>query len=693
MAERLADDAFQLETPSVYSAGEGNEREEEDNVESVQQHEAPSRVLQLEANLVELNEAAHAFKLLNEKQTAELNAKEILLARKQDHVDELVQQLQTRDAQLESLRSELLSRDAHIRDLLAQVDELQDQLKKDEEDFSMVTAALEAQEIVVTKKNQEIAMINDCEQQLRKELDRAQVIIRRLEKNVEELHPEQADACLSPRSFHENQLIQLRDDAITAKTREVWLLTGQNDQLRVQLDDLETAMEQLQTSYISKENDMARKQRKIDKLEMEIDALQVSKSQAQGREKAMEIATTQNAKLLQALEAQERMTEATTERADRTERECEQLRQSLHAFLEKSAASDVEAIHKTKQAEEKTAIVTTLQEKLQRERKALQQELSNARMHSQLEIEKIQSELVMRRNKQYELTLKLQDVEARLHDTSDAAETAGEQLLATRCRMEELECVLHDALQWKQQLEDKVAADATEAARAQETHAKQLHETQSEIAILTAQLQELKQGLVKKLAQEKYLERQAVEFKQLVESKDAFVREQNERIHRLVQEVNREAQTRAEVELEKQLLHDQLDTCRKQMVSTLQEAADQTRRAQENTKRIATKFEQLEIEYLKEQTGKSKLVVLFADAFTAAGVALAETNSRSAWATSQCLDLRECWLADHDLLPLLRMLEHAPESLTRVDLRSNRITQDGMRSFALFAKKLYKQLQ
>ncbi|KAF1328510.1 hypothetical protein FI667_g6755, partial [Globisporangium splendens] len=283
MAERLADDAFQLEAPSVYIAGEGNEREEEESVESVQpqqQHEAPSRVLQLEADLIELNETAHAFKLLNEKQTAELNAKEILLARKQERVDELVQQLQTRDAQLENLRSELLSRDARIKDLLAQVDELQDQLKKDEEDFFMVTAALESQELVVAKRNQEIAAVNDREQQLRKELDRAQVIIRRLEKNVEELHPEQADACLSPRSFHENQLIQLRDDAITAKTREVWLLTCQNDQLRVQLDDLEVAMEQLQTSYISKENDVARKQRKIDKLEMEIDALQVSKSQA-----------------------------------------------------------------------------------------------------------------------------------------------------------------------------------------------------------------------------------------------------------------------------------------------------------------------------------------------------------------------------------------------------------------------------
>lgn len=642
------------------------------------------RVHALEADLVELNETAHAFKLLNEKQVAEINAKELLLMRKNERIDELLQQLKARDAQLEVKNNELQERDARIKQLQMEIVDLHDQLKKEEEDFSMVTAALEAKEQALVKKTQELLAASEIEKLVRKDLDRSQVIIRRLEKNVEDLCPEQADACLSPRSFHENQLIQLRDDAISAKTREVWLLTGQNDQLRVQLDDLEAAMEQLQTNFISKENDVARKQRKIDKLEMEIEALQVSRSQAEGREKAMEIATTQNQKLLLALEAQERTNEELLERAERIERECEQLRKTHYSFLEKSAVSEVEVIHKTKEAEEKTSIVNNLQTKLQRERKVLQQELSTARLNYQMEIEKMQSELVMRRNKQYELTLKLQDVEARLHAADDGFEDTSEQLLATRCRMEELERVLQDALQWKIHLEQQLSFHTMEATQNSNAQQKQTQEAQSEIVTLKAQLKELKDELVKKLSQEKHLARQIHEFKQLVDVKEALVREQRDRINRLVQEVNRESQARAEVELEKQLLCDQLEKLREQMEGAIKDVEAQKRRLDEKHRLLQEKFETLESECTKEQVGKSKLVMKFADTFAAAAV----PANRNAWTSLGNLDLRECWLADHDLLPLLRMLEHAPDALTRVDLRSNRITQDGMRVLAVFVKKL-----
>ncbi|KAJ8507927.1 hypothetical protein ON010_g18921 [Phytophthora cinnamomi] len=344
-----------------------------------------------------------------------------------------------------------------------QTEELREQVKKDEEDFAMVCSALDAREQTLVKKTQELAAAVETEKRLRKELDRHQGTIRRLEKNVEELQPEKADACLSPRSFHENQLIRLRDDAIEAKTREVWLLSGQNDQLRVQLDELEAALEQLQRNVISKENDLVRRQRKIDRLEAEIDALQVSRSQAEGREKAMEIATTQNEKLLQALEAQEQNADELKARLEDSERECEQLRNSHREHIARSAESEVEVLHQTRQAEEKASAVTSLQEKLRRERKALQEELSSSHLNYQMEIEKVQSELVMRRNKQYDLTLKLQDVEARLHEAVDRRESADEQLLAAQCRMQEFERVLQDSLEWKKQLEAELASQKESA--------------------------------------------------------------------------------------------------------------------------------------------------------------------------------------------------------------------------------------
>ncbi|KAG7395298.1 LPXTG-motif cell wall anchor domain protein [Phytophthora boehmeriae] len=583
------------------------------------------RVRELEQAVVELDDTTQAFKLLAEKQAAEINAKELLLTRKSEYVDELLEQLKVLGGKLEARTAEVQTLESRALKLEAQATELREQVHKDEEDFAMVCAALDAREQMLAKKNSDLAVAAETEKQLRKELERHQGAIRRLEKNVEDLQPEKADACLSPRSFHENQLIRLRDDAIEAKTREVWLLTGQNDQLRVQLDELETALENLQSNVISKENDLVRRQRKIDRLETEIDALQVSRSQAEGREKAMEIATTQNAKLLQALEAQERSTEEMKARLEDCERECEQLRNTHREHIARSAESEVEVLHRTRQAEEKASIVSSLQEKLRRERKLLQEELSSSHLNYQMEIEKVQSELVMRRNKQYDLTLKLQDVEARLHEAVDRRESADEQLLAAQCRMQELERVLQDSLQCKKKLEEELESQKKRSGASVEKQNKILSEAKREIAALQKQLEGMKEALAKKLIQEKQHELRHLEEKQVFSAQEALAREQKERIHRLVRDVNRESQMRAGVELEKAAIKDQLETLRQQTENIIRECLEQKQQIQDKKQQLTEKFWQLTNEFHAVQSAKTKLVVRFADACTRAASASVAT--------------------------------------------------------------------
>ncbi|KAE8898784.1 hypothetical protein PF005_g8180 [Phytophthora fragariae] len=640
------------------------------------------RIRQLEESVVELDNTAKAFKLLAEKQAAEINAKEILLARKTEYVDELLEQIKALTSKFEAKTAETQAMELKVQKANAQTEELREQVKKDEEDFAMVCAALDAREQTQVKKNQELAASTETEKQLRKEVERQQGAIRRLEKNVEDLQPEKADACLSPRSFHENQLIRLRDDAIEAKTREVWLFSGQNDQLRVQLDELEAALEQLQRNVISKENDLVRRQRKIDRLEAEIDALQVSRSQAEGREKAMEIATTQNEKLLQALEAQERNAEELKSRLEDSERECEQLRGSHREHIARSAESEVEVLHRTRQAEEKASAVTALQEKLRRERRALQAELSSSHLNYQMEIEKVQSELVMRRNKQYDLTLKLQDVEARLHEAIDRRESAEEQLLAAQCRMQELERVLQDSLEWKKQLEAELASQKDSAAASDEKLNKLLVEAKREIAVLQKQLQGMKEGLAQKLAQEKQQELRHRETKQLLSAQEALSLEQKERIHRLVRDVNRESQARAAVEIEKTLLKDQLEALRQQSESVIRDCMEQKQQVIDKRQRLAEKFTELTAEFHAVQRAKSKLVGKFADAYTS-------LPSGVAWPASDCLEMRECWLVDEDVRPVLKILDsEGATKLKRVDLRCNRLTSESMGRLLVFLKKL-----
>ncbi|ETN07805.1 hypothetical protein PPTG_13110 [Phytophthora nicotianae INRA-310] len=659
----------------------------EENVEELDLHDSEAvqaRIQQLTLIIVDLDDAAQAFKLLAEKQAAEINAKEILLARKTEYVDELLEQINTLTMRLDAKTNETQVMETRMHKVSAQMEELREQVKKDEEDFAMVCAALDSREQTLVKKNGELTVAIEKEKQLRKEIDRHQGVIRRLEKNVEELQPEKADACLSPRSFHENQLIRLRDDAIEAKTREVWLLSGQNDQLRVQLDELEAALEQLQRNVISKENDIVRRQRKIDRLEAEIDALQVSRSQAEGREKAMEIATTQNEKLLQALEAQERNTEELKARLDDRERECEQLRSSHRDHIERSAESEVEVLHRTRQAEEKASAVGALQEKLHRERKFLQEELSSSHLNHQMEIEKLQGELVKRRNKQYELTLKLQDVETRLHEAVDRRENAEEQLMAAQCRMQELERVLRDSLGCKKQLETQLSSQKASDFQEFEKQSKILIGAKNEIRGLQKQLEEMKEAITKRVALEKQQELRNRETRQLLSAQEALTLEQRERIHRLVKDVNRESQARAALELEKTLMRDQLEALRRQSESNVLECLGQKKQIQDKRQRLAEKFTELTTEFHTLQTAKSKLVNKYADIF-----GKAVSSNGIVWPSSDCLELRECWLVDDDLRPILKVLDsEGLGRLKRVDLRYNRITSEGMGRLLVFLKKL-----
>ncbi|RLN71255.1 hypothetical protein BBJ28_00017485 [Nothophytophthora sp. Chile5] len=638
-----------------------------------------ARVAALEHALQELDDSAQTLKLLAEKQAAEINAKELLLARKSEYVDELLEQLKALGTKLEAKTAETLALETRSKRLDMEADELRDQLRKEEEEFAMVCAALEASEQALGRKNGELAAAGGAEKQLRRELERQQSVVRRLETSVEQLQPEKADASLSPRSFRENQLIRLRDDALEAKTRELWLLSGRNDQLHVQLDELEAALEQLQRTVLAKENDLVRRQRKVDRLEAELEALQVSRSQAEGREKAMEIATTQNTKLLQALEAQERLAEQLTAQLEDVGRECDQLRSAHRSHATRAAESDVEALHQTKQAEHRAAAVGVLQEKLLRERKLLREELANAQLQYQMELDKTQSELVMRRNKQFDLALKLQDVEAQLHDAGVARESAEELLLATQCRMQELERVLQDSLQWKRQLEAQLAEHKESAATAARQQSELLAEAKREVAVLQQQLAELKLALATHTSQQKQRELQLREAKQTVSEQDALAREQKERIHRLVRDVNREAQSRAEVELERTLLREQLEAQRQQSESVVRESLRQKKASDDKARRVAEQLAQLTSEFHAVQSAKSSLVSRFADAFAKA----------AAPSTSDTLELRECWLVDEDLRPLLKMLEGVgSERLRRVDLRFNRLTSDGMGRFVAFLKRL-----
>ncbi|CEG39756.1 uncharacterized protein PHALS_09992 [Plasmopara halstedii] len=663
----------------------------EANVEEVEQegdlcdsNAVQTRIQQLKERIAKLDDSSQVLKLLAEEQAAEINAKEVLLTRKSEHVDELLEQIKKLNLKFDPKCVESQTPELEMQQLNAHINELREQVKQNEEAFSMVCAALTAREKLMSQKDDELSTAIIIEKELRKEVGQQQAIIRRLEKTVEDLQPQKVDACLSPRSFRENQLIRLRDEAIDAKTREVWLLSGQYDRLRVQLGEQESALERLQINVTSKENDLMQQQRKINRLEAEIETLQAGLSQAEGCEKAINIATTQNAKLLKTLEASELVVDDLKSRLDVKERECEQLRTSLREYTKRSAESEVEVLNKTMQAEGKILLVNGLQEKARREREMMQKELFVSNSNYQMEIEKLQGELVMRRNKQYELTLQLQIIESQLHEAIVCRESADEQLLACQCQIREFERVLQDSFEWKKKIEKEMALEKTNAAKQVEEQRKMLATEKRELAKLQRQHEEVKEQLDKRFAQDKQRELLILDTKQLLSAQEALSSKKKGRINDNNKGVEFESEARIAVKLKKDRSENQLEALRQQTESNVRKYADKKRQIHEKKQRLKKEFSDLLTEFRAVQSAKSKLVRKYTDVLGKA--------------TSNCFlgifDLRKCWLVDDDLPPILSLLgsKEYERQLQRVDLRCNRLTSEGMGRILVLVKKMVLNL-
>ncbi|RHY25031.1 hypothetical protein DYB25_007732 [Aphanomyces astaci] len=223
------------------------------------------------------------------------------------------------------------------------------------------------------------------------------------------------------------------------------------------------------------------------------------------------------------------------------------LRAQLDA-LEIEVEIDVEL--KTKALERQSQNLTTSLEKLQVEREGIREELSATRLKARVEVEGMQGELIQRRTKQYELTLKLHETESQLHTLRSTTEGLDEELQATRSRMHELDRLYADAKRWKADMTATLDAMSQENSHLQRTLAVDTKRFQVECAALHDQLKEL----------ERFVQTQAIQLGKADDAKTSAAQDMQkmnhqiegmqERIHGLVAEANAETKRRVGVEME-----------------------------------------------------------------------------------------------------------------------------------------------
>ena len=173
-----------------------------------------------------------------------------------------------------------------------------------------------------------------------KELDRHKTIIRRQEKELDALNPDTEEVCLSARSFSENMVISLRDEAIEAKEKQIAILNGQNEKLLANLDSLESEIHNMQKDLLGKEKVIAKKQRYGEHLEHKIDKLERDLQKKGGEEAAIEVTNRQNAQLLQLLQVHE----TKTEELEAIKKDLEEQRKELEEQL-KTAEKELEELY------------------------------------------------------------------------------------------------------------------------------------------------------------------------------------------------------------------------------------------------------------------------------------------------------------------------------------------------------------
>lgn len=636
---------------------------------------------------------------LASKRLAEHRTSEMKVMRNTDAIDELISEGKERQLELELKEKELKSQTKRIQLMQIEIDELKDQMESEANEFNQLGEYVKEREELLNRKAQEIITERDKLKSQEKETERLQVMIRRLEARVEDLTPETADACLSARSFQENQLMKLRDDAIEAKTKDIYLLQGQNDRLSVQIDTIEAEMEKLQLDLITRDTELNKKEKQLACMKKQAKELETKAKQSDGQHKAMEVAMSQNDNLLKCLQAQEREYSTLKDAHEAVVAELDEVKQRHDTYRHNASEMEAEAIHKTKQAESKAEALSTLQSRIHQEREELYAEMSKVRIDSRVKIETMQQELSSRREKQYQLLQKLQVAEARAHQVVEESEGFREEALASRVRMKDIEDRLREAKKWRNDLTMEMKTLQTTSRETERELKAEIKALEDQKDVLKSQLALVQQSVLQHMESIEQNKRQLKEREVDIAARDKKIDELKDRVARMVHEATREGKARAHSELKKEVVTNQLDDVRKHMhkkIETLQQS-------NEETKQIATflaeEKELLIRQLYDERRGKLSVVELYAKQLKHNGSAKQQTLQLTDCRLSDqeleeiCtvlsgnahvtrLDLSQNLLSDQSVGELCKVLGHAKCRLTYLDLRKNALSMIGIRTLA-----------
>ena len=475
-----------------------------------------------------------------------------------------------------------------------EVTSLEKRLKQEEDDFEEIVKLTKAKEKEIEDKNDELKIQMEKINGFDKELDRHKVIIRRQEKQIETLNPDTEDVCLSARSFSEDMMISLRDEAIDAKEKQIGLLNQQNENLLENLDSLEGEIHKMQKDLVSKERIINKKQRYGEHLEHKIDKLERDLQKKGGEEAAIEVTNRQNAQLLQLLQVHEAKTEELEKAKTDLEENISGIKKRMEEMMIKSAnyeASNVQLEAENVELKKKLSTGSITWEGQRAQMEVLVEETKKT---ARVRIESMQEELRTRREKQYSLLERLQAAEESMRSSEDECERLRETVNVVQERMYELDAQLIQAKQWRTEDQGKGNAEVMKWKTKVKERDVEIKTYKEANVGIKRQLQEMAATVLQLVEKAKVSDNKLEQEGKKASGKRAQLEALQQRIAGLIQEGTKEGKARVQAETTVKVLHEQINELRKQnkrLVETMKQNLIKFEEREEHLKRRMTSIQ------------------------------------------------------------------------------------------------------
>ncbi|CAM9735053.1 unnamed protein product [Ectocarpus sp. 4 AP-2014] len=363
------------------------------------------------------------------------------------------------------------------------------------------------------------------------------------------------------------------NEALKMKDEQLRILQDQNNQLLRNLDRVEEEATRIQQERLTAEEENRTLRETVFESQGRARAAQAAlkrvQAEAADRDKQLRIMTDQNAELLRLLEQEEAQTARLSTANEATVKELEALRSKYGSLLTTAKSHEEMAGRAAREGQLRAEEVRLLRA----ESEQVKHQNSELKMKTQVELESLQEQLRVRKEKQYQLLEKLQGQEEAKRQAEDQVSSMEDKLRALHARSLELETQLQVEARGRRSAEEANRELVTGAENARQS----LRELQGKVQRSEAermrmemesrdsgeQLREMAEKVFQLLERLKLAELAKNKAMEALRHKDQELVAMKQKNSRLIKESTKEGKSRVKAELDLRVSQDQVSALKK----------------------------------------------------------------------------------------------------------------------------------